>query len=79
MTESRGCRLFLTCCGRTLDGTADLFSAGGSETGRYTGPAAVDESDVDFIGDLEEFTMLSDEADVLRSKVDVAVQGILEA
>ena len=50
--------------------------------GRYTGTAAVDESDVDFIGDLsalyEEFTMLSDEADTLRTKVDAAVQGILE-
>lgn len=50
--------------------------------GRYTGSAAVDESDVDFMGDLtalyEEFTALSDEADVLRSKVDAAVQGILE-
>lgn len=49
--------------------------------GRYTGTAAVDESDVDFMGDLaalyEEFTSLSDEADVLRSKVDAAVQGIL--
>jgi type I restriction enzyme M protein len=49
--------------------------------GRYTGTAAVDESDVDFIGDLgalyEEFSMLSDEADVLRSKVDAAVQRIL--
>lgn len=51
--------------------------------GRYTGTAAVDESDVDFMGDLaslyEEYTMLSDEADVLRSKVDVAIQGILGA
>lgn len=51
--------------------------------GRYTGAAVVDESDVDFIGDLEalyeEFTMLSDQADVLRSKVDAAVQGILDA
>lgn len=50
--------------------------------GRYTGTAAVDESDVDFIGDLgalyEEFSMLSDEADTLRTKVDAAVQGILE-
>lgn len=50
--------------------------------GRYTGTAAVDESDVDFMGDLvalyEEFTMLSDEADVLRSKVDTAVQGIID-
>jgi len=51
--------------------------------GRYTGTAAVDEREVDFIGDLaalyEEFTMLSDEADVLRAKVDAAVQGILGA
>ncbi|MGO1472880.1 MAG: type I restriction-modification system subunit M [Flaviflexus sp.] len=50
--------------------------------GRYTGTAAVDESDVDFVGALEglyeEFTMLSDEADVLRVKIDAAVQGILE-
>lgn len=51
--------------------------------GRYTGTAAVDESDVDFMGDVEklyeEFTMLSDEADVLRSRVNSAVQGILDA
>lgn len=50
--------------------------------GRYTGTAAVDEREVDFIGDLaalyEEFTMLSDEADVLRSKVDAAVQRIFD-
>lgn len=51
--------------------------------GRYTGAAAIDESEVDFMGDLatlhEEFTKLSDEADMLRLKVDVAVQRILEA
>ncbi|WP_193117369.1 type I restriction-modification system subunit M [Brachybacterium tyrofermentans] len=51
--------------------------------GRYAGSAAVDESDVDFIGDLEAlyevFTMLGDEADVLRAKVDSAVQGIIRA
>ncbi len=51
--------------------------------GRYIGTAVVDESDVDFMGDLaalyEEFTMLSDEADVLRGKVDAAVQGVLDA
>ncbi|KRF19385.1 hypothetical protein ASG90_20430 [Nocardioides sp. Soil797] len=51
--------------------------------GRYTGTAAVDESDVDFMGDLEaiyeELTVLSDEAEALRSKVDAAVLGILEA
>ncbi|MGB3476405.1 MAG: class I SAM-dependent DNA methyltransferase [Mycobacterium sp.] len=51
--------------------------------GRYTGSAAVDDSDEDFAVKLEElyeeFTRLSDEANVLRSKVDAAVQGILEA
>lgn len=51
--------------------------------GRYTGTAAVDESEVDFAGDLtalyEEFTLLSDEAVALRVKVDAAVQGILDA
>ncbi|MBE4720554.1 hypothetical protein DAD99_21140 [Pseudarthrobacter sp. AB1] len=51
--------------------------------GRYTGTAAVDENDVDFMGDLEalyeEFTMLSDQAEAQRAKVDAAVQGILEA
>lgn len=51
--------------------------------GRYTGTSAVDDTDVDFMGDLEalyeEFTKLSDEADALRSKVDAAVQGILRA
>lgn len=49
--------------------------------GRYTGSAAVDEDDEDFLAKLEglyeEFTQLSDEADVLRAKVDAAVQGIL--
>jgi type I restriction enzyme M protein len=50
--------------------------------GRYTGSAAIVESDEDFAVRLEElyeeFTRLSDEADVLRSKVDAAVQGILD-
>ena len=45
--------------------------------GRYTGTAAVDEDDEDFTEKLaglyEEFTRLSDEADVLRAKVDAAV------
>ena len=49
--------------------------------GRYTGSAAVDEDDEDFAVQLEElyeeFTLLSDEADALRAKVDAAVQGIL--
>ena len=50
--------------------------------GRYTGSAAVVEDDEDFAVKLEElyeeFTKLSDEADLLRSKVDAAVQGILD-
>lgn len=49
--------------------------------GRYTGSAVVDEDDEDFavkLGELyEEFTQLSDEAGVLRAKVDAVVQGIL--
>ncbi|WP_454172957.1 type I restriction-modification system subunit M [Microbacterium maritypicum] len=51
--------------------------------GRYTGSATVDEDDEDFALKLEElyeeFTRLSDEADVLRTKVDAAVRGILGA
>jgi type I restriction enzyme M protein len=49
--------------------------------GRYTGSAAVDEDDEDFAVRLEElyeeFTLLSDEAEALREKVDTAVQRIL--
>lgn len=51
--------------------------------GRYTGTAVVDEDDEDFAAKLEElyeeFTLLSNEADGLRAKVDAAVQGILDA
>ena len=51
--------------------------------GRYTGAAAVVEDDEDFAVKLEElyeeFTLLSDEAEALREKVDAAVQGILGA
>ena len=51
--------------------------------GRYTGSAAVDESDEDFAVKLEElyeeFTCLSDQAEGLRARVDVAVTGILDA
>jgi len=51
--------------------------------GRYTGSAVVTEDDEDFAVKLEElyeeFTLLSNEADVLRAKVDAAVQGILDA
>lgn len=62
---------------------ADIEAQGWSlNPGRYTGSAAVDESDVDFIGDLErlyeEFAIHSDEAEALRAKVDAAVQGILD-
>jgi type I restriction enzyme M protein len=50
--------------------------------GRYTGTAAVDDDDEDFIEKLsklyDEFTRLSDEADNLRAKVDTAIQGILD-
>lgn len=49
--------------------------------GRYTGSAAADEDDEDFAvkleGLYEEFTLLSNDADVLRAKVDAAMQGIL--
>ncbi|HMQ23872.1 MAG TPA: N-6 DNA methylase, partial [Planctomycetota bacterium] len=49
--------------------------------GRYAGSAVVDEDDEDFAVKLEElyeeFTRLSDESNVLRAKVDTAVQGIL--
>jgi type I restriction enzyme M protein len=50
--------------------------------GRYAGSAAVDEDDEDFVVKLEElyeeFTLRCNEADVLRSKVDAALQGILD-
>ena len=49
--------------------------------GRYTGTALVEDDGEDFTAKLagayDEFTRLSDEADVLRAKVDAAVQGIL--
>lgn len=49
--------------------------------GRYTGTAAVEDDGEDFTekltGLFEEFTRLSDEADVLRKKVEAAVTGIL--
>jgi type I restriction enzyme M protein len=50
--------------------------------GRYTGTAAVEDDGEDFAEKLaglyDEFTRLSDKADALRAKVDIAVQGILE-
>ena len=49
--------------------------------GRYTGTAVVDDDGEEFADKLaglyDEFTRLSDEADVLRAKVAAAVQGIL--
>ncbi len=49
--------------------------------GRYTGTAAVEEDDGDFAEKLaglyDEFTRLSDEAEVLRAKVDAAVLKVL--
>lgn len=51
--------------------------------GRYTGSAAVNDSDEDFTANLEElyeeFTVLSDKADGLRAKVDASITGILGA
>ncbi len=51
--------------------------------GRYTGSAAVEDDDENFTEKLaglyDELSRLSDDADVLRRKVDVAVQGILNA
>ncbi|MHB1920081.1 MAG: N-6 DNA methylase, partial [Acidimicrobiales bacterium] len=49
--------------------------------GRYTGTAAADDDGEDFTEKLEglyeEFTLLSNEADELRVKVDAAITGIL--
>lgn len=61
---------------------AEIESQGWSlNPGRYTGSAAVLENDEDFAVKLEElyeeFTLLSSDAEVLRAKVDAAVQGIL--
>jgi len=51
--------------------------------GRYVGAAASEEDDGDFALKLaelhDEFTVLSDEAEELRRKVDAAVRGVLEA
>jgi type I restriction enzyme M protein len=50
--------------------------------GRYVGAVAGEEDDGDFHERLaalhDRFTQLSDEAEVLRRKVDAAVQGIME-
>lgn len=49
--------------------------------GRYTGTTVVDDDGEDFTEKLaslyDEFSLLSDEADVLRGKVDASIQGIL--
>lgn len=50
--------------------------------GRYTGTAVVEDDGEDFnekvAGLYEEFSRLSDEAEVLRAKVDTAIQGVLD-
>jgi type I restriction enzyme M protein len=62
---------------------ADIEARGWSlNPSRYTGTADVDDEGEDLAerlsGLYDEFTRLSDEADELRTKVDSAVQGILE-
>ena len=61
---------------------ADIDAQGWSlNPGRYTGTALVDDDDEDFTAKLsglyDEFTRLSDEANILRTKVDTALRGIL--
>ncbi len=61
---------------------ADIEAQGWSlNPGRYTGTAAIDDDGEEFTEKLsslyDEFTLLSEEADILRAKVDGAVQGIL--
>ena len=63
---------------------ADIEAQGWSlNPGRYTGTAAAEDDDEDFTEKLsglyDDFTRLSGEADILRGKVDAAVQGILNA
>lgn len=49
--------------------------------GRYAGSAAVEEDGEDFLEKLaglyEDFSRLSDEAEILRAKVDTGIQGVL--
>ena len=61
---------------------ADIEAQGWSlNPGRYTGTALVDDDDENFTAKLtglyDEFTRLSDEANILRIKVDTAIRGIL--
>ncbi len=61
---------------------AEIESQGWSlNPGRYTGTAAIEDDGEDFAEKLtelyEDFSRLCDEADVLRAKVDSAIQGIL--
>lgn len=63
---------------------AEIESQGWSlNPGRYTGTAATDDPEEEFAIKLEslfeEFTRLSDDATNLRAKVDVAIQGIIDA
>ncbi len=63
---------------------AEIAAQGWSlNPGRYTGTAAIEDDGEDFTEKLaelyEEFTRLSDEADVLRAKIDTAIKGIVDA
>jgi type I restriction enzyme M protein len=62
---------------------ADIEAQGWSlNPGRYTGTAAIEDDNDEFVerlaGFYDEFTVLSDEAVILRSNVDSVIQGILE-
>jgi type I restriction enzyme M protein len=64
--------------------TAEIEAQGWSlNPGRYVGAAAGAEDDGDFAARLtdlyDEFTTLSDEAELLRRRIDAAVQGVLGA
>jgi type I restriction enzyme M protein len=63
---------------------AEIEAQGWSlKPGRYTGTAATEDDDEDFTEKLaqlyDEFSRLSDEASLLRAKVDAAITGILGA
>ncbi len=88
-TEARVAELFPDCAYSDVPGLckvatlAEIEAQGWSlNPGRYVGTATSEESDGDFALKLaelhDEFTVLSDEAEELRRKVDAAVVEILE-